>query len=226
MVGMADAMNTSTLHPNQMRDHWWWRPGQRIGRRFYTFHVTFNDDTIAEGFDAMQQMVRTYQTHLATLPNLDLVPPKWLHLTTQGTGYTDEVDEADVRKITEAVRRRCARLSPMTVTIGPAYLEPEGIPLSVTPVEPLTQLRAEIRAGIADVWGPDHVPEPAEGFHPHVSLAYSNAAGPAAPHAELLASLEPMSVNVTIRATQLIILGRDTHLYSWQPYATVPLGES
>lgn len=225
MEDMADPTD-STLHPNPMRDHWWWRPGQRIGRRLYTFHVTFNGETIAEGFDAMQQMVRSYQAQLAKLPNLDLVPPQWLHLTTQGVGYTDEVHEAEAQKITEAVRRRCARLSPLTVTIGPAHLDPEGVPLAVTPSEPLVQLRAEIRAAIGDVWGTHRVPEPAEGFHPHVSLAYSNAAGPAAPHAELLSSLEPMSVDVTICATQLIVLGRDIHLYSWQPYATVPLGDS
>jgi 2'-5' RNA ligase len=225
MVDMADPVKTSAVYPSQMRDHWWWRPGQRPGRRFYTFHITFNRDTVAEGFDAMQQMVRSYQTHLAKLPNLDLVPPQWLHLTTQGVGYTDEVDETDAQKITEAVRRHCARLAPLAVTIGPAQLDPEGVPLPVTPVEPLAHLRAEIRAGIADVWGADRVPEPIEGFHPHVTLAYSNAAGPAAPHAELLAGLEPMSVEVTIRASQLIILGRDTHLYSWQPYVTVPLGD-
>ena len=53
--------------------------------------------------------------------------------------------------------------------------------LPVHLAEPVNRLRAVIRAAIADVWGPDHVPEDADGFRPHVSLAYSNAAGPAEP---------------------------------------------
>jgi hypothetical protein len=26
-----------------MRDHWWWRPGWGVGRSFYTWHITFDD---------------------------------------------------------------------------------------------------------------------------------------------------------------------------------------
>jgi len=27
----------------QMIDHWWWRPGWSVGRKFYTWHLTFAD---------------------------------------------------------------------------------------------------------------------------------------------------------------------------------------
>lgn len=29
---------TETVH-----DHWWWRPGWRLGRSFYASHITFTD---------------------------------------------------------------------------------------------------------------------------------------------------------------------------------------
>jgi hypothetical protein len=28
-----------------VRDHWYWRPGWAIGRRFYAWHITFADQS-------------------------------------------------------------------------------------------------------------------------------------------------------------------------------------
>jgi hypothetical protein len=30
-----------TTESNDMRNHWWWRPGWDVGRRYYTWHLTF-----------------------------------------------------------------------------------------------------------------------------------------------------------------------------------------
>jgi hypothetical protein len=67
-----------------MRDHWWWRPGWTVGRSFYTWHVTFANH--ASG----QQLVTAYAPMFVRLPMLDPVPMRWLHLTLQGIGFTDE----------------------------------------------------------------------------------------------------------------------------------------
>jgi len=141
----------------------------------------------------------------------------------QGIGLVAAVSEEDAREIVAAVHARCGVLAPLTRTLGPALVDSEGITLRVAPTEQVQELRSTVRAGIADVWGADHVPESADDFTPHVSLAYSNTDGSAAPYAEALDSLEPASATVTIRATQLIVLGRDEHLYRWEPYATVAL---
>jgi len=206
-----------------MRDHWWWRPGWHAGRRFYTWHVTFDEETVGQGRAALHRLARAYQAHLA-LPGLDLVPCAWLHLTMQGVGFVDEVSDQDIARIAEAARSRCARLPPVTVTIGPARLRPEAVGLYVAPAEPVRQVRSAIRAAIGEVWGADHVPENEDEFTPHVSLAYSNADGPAEPLAAVLATLPPASATVTIRAAQLIVLRRDEHVYRWATRATVPLG--
>ena len=47
-----------------MRDHWWWRPGWRVGRSFYTWHVTFADQTAVAG------LVADYAPVLERLPSL------------------------------------------------------------------------------------------------------------------------------------------------------------
>lgn len=211
---------------DHIRDHWWWRPGWRPGRRFWTWHLTFDDQATANGQAALREVAEHYQAHLAELPSLDLVPFEWLHLTMQGIGFVDEVPERDVQQIITAARTRCARLAPLAFTLGPAVVGPEGVKLRVTPAARVEQVRGAVRGAIAEVWGEARVPESAGDFTPHVSLAYSNADGPAGPYAELLHGLGPRSAAVTLRAVRLIVLGRDTHLYRWETYATVPFGKA
>lgn len=201
-----------------MRDHWWWRPGWRVGRSFFTWHVTF------VGQPGACRLVAGYAPVLAELPVLDPVPIEWLHLTLQGVGFTDEVDRGDVDRIVAAARERCAGLKPFTITIGPAHVEPETIRAPARPLEPLAGLRRAIRAAIGDVWGPQNVPEPADGFRAHVSLGYSNAAGPAEPVAASLRTHTEHMAEVTVTSVSLIDLNRDREAYEWTDVAAVRLG--
>jgi len=203
--------------PDAMRDHWWWRPGWTEGRSFYTWHITFDSQP------GLQRLADFYSPMLAHLPMLDQVPVKWLHLTMQGIGFTDETDRANVETIVKAAQTRCAQLSPFKATVGPPHIDAETIHMGVRPIEPLVDLRSHIRDAIADAWGNDRVPEPTEGWRPHVSLAYSNAAGPAQPIADALAAHAPQTVEVTISAVSLIELNRDHRMYEWDNVAVVRL---
>jgi hypothetical protein len=78
-------------------DHWWWRPG----RRRYAWHVTFADIPSVGRLAARARA----RARLAGLPGLDLVPARWLHLTMQDVGFTDEVPDADLAAIVAAARR-------------------------------------------------------------------------------------------------------------------------
>jgi 2'-5' RNA ligase len=200
-----------------MRNHWWWRPGWRMGRSFYTWHVTFNDQP------AVHDLAADYADLLRELPTLDPIPVRWLHLTMQGIGFADEVQHADLDRIVAAARARCATLTPFTITLGPAQLDPEALLLPVRPAEPMMALRAAIRAGIATVWGSDNVPENPHDFHPHVSLAYSNAPGPAEPIVRRLATRMVTSAEITIYRAALINLNRDHRAYEWTDVATADL---
>lgn len=108
-----------------------------------------------------------------------------------------------------AASDRCGELDPFTVRIGPARIDPEAIYLLVRPVEPLATVRSAIRGAIADVWGAENVPESAEGYRPHVSLGYSNSAGPAELIAEALAGRHERTAEITVTAVSLIDLNRD-----------------
>lgn len=206
----------STVEP--MRDHWWWRPGWRVGRSFYTWHVTFADQP------EPAQLVVDYAPLIDSLPTLDPVPLAWLHLTMQGIGFTDEVDRDDVDRIVFSARQRCAALEPFTVTLGPAHVDPETIQMPVRPAESLGRVRQEIRGAIADVWGVDNVPEPADGFRAHVTLGYSNSAGPVEPLVKALAAHGEHTIEATVSAVSLIDLNRDRKSYEWAEVATAILG--
>jgi len=199
-----------------MRDHWWWRPGWRVGRSFYTWHFTFADQPGAA------RLVADYMPLFEKLPTLDPVPLRWLHLTTQGIGFTDEVDRGDLDRIIDAARERCSRLEPFAVTLGPAHVDAETVQMPVGPTEPLVRVRAAIRDAIADVWGQDNVPEPADGFRAHVTLGYSNAAGPAEPIAAALARHGDRLAEVVVTAVSLIDLNRDRKAYEWTEVAVAP----
>lgn len=201
-----------------MRDHWWWRTGWRVGRSFFTWHITLEDQP------EVARLVDHYAPVLAELPALDPVPLRWLHLTMQGIGFTDEVGRPDVDRIVLAAQKRCADLESFSVTIGPARVDPETIQMPVAPVEPLLVLRRAIRDAIGEVWGPDNVPESADSWRPHISLGYSNWAGPADRVVAALARHPEHTARAIVRSVSLIDLNRDHRAYEWTEVAMAPLG--
>jgi 2'-5' RNA ligase len=203
---------------SSMADHWWWRPGWKPGRRFYTWHLTF------ENSPTVQELAKAYQDAIQ-LEFLDPVPAHGLHLTMQGVGFTDEVPDAEIAAIVESARNELKALSPYDLTVGPAYADAEGVPLSVDPWTPVEQTRHAVREAIRHVRGPENVPESAEGFVPHITVFYSNSESDPTPLSAALAPLRAMPpVTARVDTASLIRLGRDTHEYSWTTEAEVPLG--
>lgn len=205
-------------HLEVLTDHWYWRPGWNAQRRFYTWHITF------DGQPVLHNLVTDLQRQL-DLPGLDLVPIEGLHLTMQGLGFTDEVDDADVDAILSAARRRCAGLTPFDLTLGPVDADPQGVGLLINPWSAVEGLRTTVREAIGDVWS--EVPESADEFRPHVTVAYSGAAvSPAAirDRMQILRGIAP--VTVPIASVALIMLRRDDHVYRWETVDFVRLGPS
>jgi 2'-5' RNA ligase len=193
----------------EMRDHWWWRPGWAVGRRFYTWHFTF------EGQEELHKLVSAYQEALAGVATLDLVPLRWLHLTVQGLGFADEVDKRDLVKIDAAVASHLEELPTPVVAFERPVIRPEAIALPPTPIDSLREVKAAIRRGIADVWGHSRVPEQLEGFQPHVTVAYSSGEGDVGGIISRLEAVNVMPARVELRFPQRITLQRDHRIYEW-----------
>jgi 2'-5' RNA ligase len=201
---------------SRLRDHWYWRPGWRTGRSFYTWHLTF------DGAIEVHKLVDRLQIEL-DLPGLDLVPQEALHLTMQGVGFTDEISDEDIRALVHAAHERCRYVAPFKLALGPVDPDAEGVGLLINPWTPVEDLRRTIRDAIGSVWA--DVPEPAEGFRPHITIAYSGADVPTEEIRTRLAALRDVPPAVSeVRQVQLIALRRDERMYRWDVAATVPLG--
>jgi 2'-5' RNA ligase len=206
-----------TTQIDAMRNHWWWRPGWRTGRRFYTWHLTF------DGQADVHRLAAEYRSALTSLGSLlTPIPDRWLHLTMQGIGFVGETREPDVKAIVEAARTRLAAIPAFDLQIGPEVLDPEAVLLHVHPDEPVRAVRNAIRSAIGDVL--HDVPEKAEGFTPHVSVAYSAADGPAEPVARVLAGLDVTPAEAHVTSAELIVIHRDHQMYEWESFAKVSLG--
>ena len=201
--------------PETMANHWWWRPGWRVGRRFYAWHLVFDNQP------DVQRLLGAYRTALAGLPNLDLIPDQWLHCTLQGIGFCDEIPESDVAAIVDAAQTKLAVLPAIELRFDAPAITPEAIESFAQPAAPVVAVRNALRAAIGDVL--PTVPEEVEGFHPHVSIAYSSGDGPAAPYRAALDSVTVPSATATITTADLIVMHRDRRMYEWQTYARAPL---
>ncbi|WP_218010942.1 2'-5' RNA ligase family protein [Herbidospora mongoliensis] len=192
----------------QMVDHWWWRPGWRVGRRGYAWHLTFRDAL------GVHRLADVYRQALKEIAGLDPVPDMSLHLTMQHVGFTDEVPDEDMRAMVSAATRRLALLPAFEIVLDRPVITREAVRWDVTPAEPVAAVRLAVRQAIAEVW--PQVRGRDEGFVPHISIAYSNAAVPYSTVAAALQAVDAPPACVRIENADLIHQHRDRRMYEWE----------
>jgi 2'-5' RNA ligase len=193
-------------------------PPAVTGRRYYAWYLTFG------GHERVAALAARYQEALE-LPVLTPLPTEILHMTLQNVGSNEEVDDAGLQRMIDDAGRRCAALAPLRVEIGPVDPHPEAVVLRVSPWDGLHAVREAVRAAsAAAVPESGGLPGPVS-FWPHVSIAYCNADGDAAPLRDRLAAMPRLSaVPVTVEAVELVALGRDASGRYRHPIVSVPLG--
>lgn len=209
-------MTHATTEPARTADHWWWRPGWQLGTRFYTIHVTFQD------VPSLHAHAAAWREVLVPFGNLDLVPDPWLHLTMQGLGKQGVVAEKDVDAIGEAAAARVGALDVFEIEVDAPSFTPEAVRFDPVPTTPVTRLRDAVRAAIGDVW--PEVPERADGFEPHVTIAYGNRDADASPILAAVAAADIPPIRIPVAHADLLVLGRDEGMYTWTVSRTLPLG--
>ncbi|WP_369370601.1 2'-5' RNA ligase family protein [Promicromonospora sp. Populi] len=202
---------------DSMADHWWWRPGWHVGTRFYSWHITQDDQP------EVRDLLHNYRDAIDTISTLDPVPDRWLHMTLQGVGHVSDVDPATLDSVTTAVADRLGHLAPVATTYQRVHISGEALILPPSDPEPFTDIRRAIRQGITDALG--ECPEADVGFRAHVSAAYSNASADAAPIRKVLDRAQPLTpVQATYTHVALIRMHRDHRMYEWDTIRSVPLG--
>ena|SRR2546430_10130482 len=142
----------------------------------------------------------------------------------QGLGFTDEIPEATAATITGEARALLAGHEPFDIEVGEVVVSDEAIALPAKPAAPVRGLRDSVRRAIGSVLGEDQVPENAERYRPHVSLAYIAADGPALPYVEAVKAVEDAPAHVRVARVDLIEMHRDRRMYEWEVIASLPLG--
>lgn len=214
---MTNEPSWTYQHAADLRDHWWWRTGWKVGTRFYTWHLTF------EHAPELHRLVAAYQDAFRGLPGLDPVPPQGLHLTMQGVGHVEDVAWETVEGIVEGVRERLAELPSVRVEFQRPVIGGEAVVLPALPTDAVEQIRTTIRAAMAERIV---VPEAAQGFRPHVTVVYSSSEQPAADVAAALSTVAVPAVECALTTASLIELHRDRRMYEWRTIAELPIGRS
>jgi hypothetical protein len=202
-----------------LADHWWWRPGWRVGTRFYAWHVTVAD------LPVLADHVAAYQEPLRAFGFLDPIPRPWLHVTVQGLDHTSAVPDPVRNTVAEAVAEKLAAVPAPTLTFARPVLFTEAAVISPTDPAPLAAIRDAIRTAIETTYG---APEgkPTSLFRPHVSAAYVNATADPRRVRAVLDEVDTPPVQVTLTHISLIEMHRDHRMYEWTTITTAALHEA
>jgi hypothetical protein len=204
-------------YPAQMEDHWWPRPGRRPGRELYQWDLLFDD------CPEVRAVAAKVQRRLTDLAGLDLVAPQWLHVTTYIAGFVDEIPGTGVRAMVDEASRLLSGVGPITVTIGRIFLAPQAV---VLPLEPFAELEPVLSvARVATRAGGTDGHQDTDPWRPHISVAYSNGAGPAAPVVAALGDRLP-DLAVTISSLNLVAQVQAGRSWQWRQVAEIEFGGS
>lgn len=200
--------------PTTMASHWWQRPGRLPGRELYHWHMLFHDQPKVHELAAMAQ------ERLAGLPGLDMVPRRWLHLTTLIVGFADEIPGDRIDAMTADARRRLAAIAPIPVTLGRVLYHPQAVALALEPLGALDPVLDAVRAATRAA-GHEGVTD-TDPWIPHISVAYSHASGPAAPVIEALGRWLPKT-EITVRSISLVAQTQVGRSWQWRQTADFQL---
>jgi hypothetical protein len=204
-------------YPARMEDHWWQRPGRRPGRELYQWDLLFRD------CPEVHTAVAEVQARLANLPVLDLVAPQWLHVTTYIAGFADQIPPDGVRAMVDEASRLLTDVAPITVAIGRIYLDRQAVVLPLEPFAALDPVLSAARAATKAAGASGH--QDTDPWAPHISVAYSNGDGPAAPVIAALGERLP-DLQVTISSLSLVAQLQAGRSWQWRDIADIRLADT
>ena len=201
---------------DELRDHWWWRPGWDVGTRYLAWHLTF------EGQEDLHRAVTAYQRALNVVPALEPVPLPWLHLTMAGLGHRREIPEESLPDVITAAHERLLGRSRMPIDFGRVVVFAESVVLEPDPADAVLDLQRSLTRSVREALGA-RAPESGAAFVPHVSLAYASGPQRGATVVEALEGVTMDPIRGVEATLSLVELQRDRRRYEWRTIHAFPL---
>ncbi|WP_339156580.1 2'-5' RNA ligase family protein [Actinomadura luteofluorescens] len=194
--------------PTRMINRWQNRQEPGPGQGTLYWHILVGDHPEA------RDLAHTAQKRLASFHGLHMTPIEWLHITTLVAGPTDVITPDQQRDMLAAASELLAGLPPVAVTLSRIFYHPEAIAVAVQPTAPLRQIRTAVQTATLEVTGRGGHTEGPTQWTPHMTLAYSEAAQPAAPLITALGRELPTSEFV-ISAVALVAQQGPERCWDW-----------
>jgi 2'-5' RNA ligase len=198
-----------------MEDHWAAERGADPSCKRLIWFMLFSDQP------QVAELARLGQERLAGLAGLDLVPPQWLHLTTLIAGNADEITPGQAQAMAAHAGGLLARMPPVQVTLGRVLYHPRAVMLDAGPAAALEPVLRAVQEATRAVTGREGSLHTAP-WTPHITLAYSNTVGPAAPVIAALGRRLPERA-VTISSVSLVAQAPE-QAWTWDPVTQVKFG--
>jgi hypothetical protein len=159
------------------------------------------------------------QQALGHIEGLDMIRPGDLHLSIQGTAFTDQVETSQVESLAAHVQDALVGHTLPTLSASQAVVDHDAICMPVFPIEELAGIRKLVRGAAEETFGADRIyalPESPGGFSPHISIAYSNADLTAEEIASGMAGVDDGLLSMNVSHLSLVALRREARSWSWE----------
>lgn len=221
MVVPETACTYPAYAPERLVNHWAELAGWPPDRELWSFYITL------AGHRQLHRVVDHYQQLLRPFCELDLVEHANLHITLQGIRFVDETDDATIDLLADAVGRRLSAMDLPELSTAHPETDTDAVQLPILPRDSVVQLREAIQSTIESELGGDflyRLPEPRNGFDPHVTIAYANQGiDNRAIYAVLHAAPAPRA-SFRVEHASLIKLRRRTRRWSWEGERALAIG--
>jgi len=206
-----------TQLPGQMTNRWQDRAEPRAGQGMLYWHILLGESP------QVRALASIAREKLAPFSGLHFTPMRWLHMTTLAVGLMDDFTEAEIGNMAAHARDFLRDIPPVTVVLGKILYHPEAITLAIGPAGVLDTVHDAISAAADGTPGMSKKTTRRELWIPHVTLAYSTTAQPAAPIIATLGRRLPEHT-ISVDCVSLVIQEGAERLWNWQPIAKVLLG--
>ncbi|WP_147063642.1 2'-5' RNA ligase family protein [Knoellia locipacati] len=160
---------------------------------------------------------------------LDLVEPRWLHMTVLGVAFVDEVDQRGMTRLLDRASTLVAAVPPIDMVAAAPRARTDAVWMSVSTTPSIGPLREDLAETVRTCLGrePHALPLPRTGFQPHISIAYANADPPRAQEVdERLGAVDLPPTPFRASHLSLLRLRREDARWSWDGEERIPFGGS